>query len=108
MNNPILQVETKKLQFVNNCLCTYYGAHTIVTSCEAVIETTECLTQQKHLKLHALLPDKVKYASDSDLRLSLISLKNTQSALGVHVTKIEKELSNRGVSKYIIHQERDT
>lgn len=68
---------------------------------------TECLTHQRHLKLHALLPEKVKSATDIDLRLSLISLKNTQSALAVHVMKIERELSNRGVSKYIIHQDRD-
>jgi len=69
---------------------------------------TDCLTQQRHLKFHALLPEKLKSATDSDLRLSLISLKNTQSALAVHVMKIEGELSNRGVSKYIIHQDRDT
>jgi hypothetical protein len=69
--------------------------------------TTQSLTHEKHLKLHAILPEKVKIATNNDLRLSLISLKNTQSAIGVHVSKIERELKNRGVSKYIIHQGRD-
>lgn len=81
---------------------------TIVNNFNAVIEMTECLTQQRHLKLRALVPEKLKSATDSDLRLSLISLKNTQSAIAIHVMKIESELSKRGVSKYIIHQERDT
>ena len=73
-----------------------------------VIETTECLTNPKNLKLHALIPERVKSATNNDLRLSLVSLKNTQAALAVHVMKIERELANRGVSKYIIHQERST
>jgi hypothetical protein len=45
--------------------------------------------------------------SDSDLRLSLVSLKNSQAAIGVHIARIEKELSDRGVSRYIIHSDRD-
>lgn len=72
------------------------------------MKTTQSLAHQKHLKLHALVPEKVKKATDSDLRLSLISLKNTQSAIAVHVMNIERELKHRGVSKYIIHQSRDT
>ena len=66
------------------------------------------LTHSKHLKFRALLPDKVKSATDADLRLSLVSLKNALSAISVHVSRIEQELENRHVSKYIIHQERDT
>jgi len=81
---------------------------TIVNNLWMVLDTTETLTDHKNLKLQALLPEKVKSATDTDLRLSLISLKNTQSAIGVHVVRIERELTNRGVSKYIIHQDRDT
>jgi hypothetical protein len=70
--------------------------------------TTVNLNHQRHMKFQAILPDRVKSATDSDLRLSLVSLKNAQSALAVHVMRIERELTSRNVSKYIIHQERDT
>jgi hypothetical protein len=45
-------------------------------------------------------------ATDIDLRLSLISLKNIQTVVTVHATRIERELDRRGVSKYVIHQDR--
>lgn len=73
-----------------------------------VIETTESLSLHKHLRFQTLIPERVKAASDNDLRLSLVSLKNAQSAISVHVMRIERELSSRNVSKYIIHQERDS
>jgi len=61
-------------------------------------------------KIHnfsVILPQKGIRNSDSDLRLSLVSLKNSQAAMGVHIARIEKELSDRRVSRYIIHQDRD-
>jgi len=73
-----------------------------------VMETTANLADQRHLKFQAILPDRVKSATDSDLRLSLVSLKNAESVIAVHVKRIEQELTSRKVSKYIIHQERDT
>ena len=73
-----------------------------------VMETTVNLEHQRHLRFQAILPDRVKSATDSDLRLSLVSLKNAESVIAVHVKRIEQELTSRKVSKYIIHQERDT
>ena len=73
-----------------------------------VMRTTMNLEHQRHLRFHAILPDRVKSATDSDLRLSLVSLKNAESVIAVHVKRIEQELTSRKVSKYIIHQERDT
>ncbi len=54
-----------------------------------------------------ILPQRGVRDSDSDLRLSLVSLKNSQAAIGVHIARIEKELHDRGVSRYIIHPDRD-
>ena len=53
-----------------------------------------------------ILPHRGIRDSDSDLRLSLVSLKNSQATIGVHIARIEKELTDRGVSKYIIHPDR--
>ncbi|MHA1948394.1 MAG: hypothetical protein ACW99G_07655 [Candidatus Thorarchaeota archaeon] len=66
------------------------------------------LTHYQKLKLQAIIPRKKAIVSDGDLRMSLVTLKNAQSVLGFHISRIEKELKKRGVSKYIIHQSRDT
>jgi len=65
-------------------------------------------THQREFKFNVVLPQSTVHASDIDLRLSLVTLKNIQAVVAVHVSKIEKELKKRGVSKYIIHQCRDT
>lgn len=65
-------------------------------------------TQQRQFKFSVVLPQSSVHATDIDLRLSLVTLKNIQSVVAVHASKIEKELKKRGVSKYIIHQCRDT
>jgi hypothetical protein len=60
-------------------------------------------------KIHnfqVILPKRGLKDSDRDLRLSLVSLKNSQAAIGVHIARIEKELADRKTSKYIIHQDR--
>ncbi|MDH4213865.1 MAG: hypothetical protein OEV85_08085 [Candidatus Thorarchaeota archaeon] len=54
-----------------------------------------------------ILPHRGVKDSDSDLRLSLVSLKNSQAAIAVHIARIEKELADRGVSRYIIHPDRE-
>jgi hypothetical protein len=54
----------------------------------------------------AILPQRGLGDTDRDLRLSLVSLKNSQAAIGVHIARIEKELEERKVSKYIIHPDR--
>jgi hypothetical protein len=59
------------------------------------------------LKLHVILPQSTIDATDIDLRLSLVSLKNIQSVVTVHAIKIERELERRGVSKHILHQDRE-
>jgi hypothetical protein len=53
-----------------------------------------------------ILPQKGSGNTNSELRLSLVSLKNSQAAIGVHIARIERELADRRVSQYIIHQER--
>ncbi len=68
----------------------------------------ETMTHYRRLKLHILIPKNNFDASNVDLRLSLVTLKNVQSVVAFYASKIEKELKKRGVSKYIIHQSRDT
>ena len=62
----------------------------------------------RDLKLHVILPRSTIDATDIDLRLSLVTLKNAQEVVTVYTKKIERELEKRGVSKYIIHQHRDS
>lgn len=69
---------------------------------------SKTITQQRELKLCVILPQSNIEATDIDLRLSLVSLKNAQSVVAVHTSRVERELKKRGVSKYIIHQGRDT
>lgn len=75
---------------------------------EMVAVMSEALTDQRKLKFNVVLPQRESNASDIDLRLSLVTLKNVQSVVAVHTSKIERELKKRGVSKYIMHQSRDT
>ena len=75
---------------------------------EMVVVMSEALTDQRKLKFNVVLPQSEVNASDIDLRLSLVTLKNVQSVVAVHTSKIERELKKRGVSKYIMHQSRDT
>jgi hypothetical protein len=96
------------LQIENNCLFTIYTEQIIVTKHKMVMEMTANYVHPRHLKFQAILPNSVRSATDNDLRLSLVSLKNAKSAIAVHAMRIEQELSSRKVSKYIIHQERDT
>jgi hypothetical protein len=69
---------------------------------------SEELTQYHKLTLHAIIPRSKSDASDADLRLSLVTLKNVHFVVAFYISKIEKELKKRGVSKYIIHQSRDS
>jgi hypothetical protein len=73
-----------------------------------VITMSKALMHQREIKFNVVLPQSTIEASDTDLRLSLITLKNLESVVAVHTSKIERELKKRGVSKYIIHQQRDT
>ena len=50
---------------------------------------------RKH-SFSVILPRKLSEHTDSDLRLMLVSLKNTTVAASVHAIKIERELKNRG------------
>lgn len=60
----------------------------------------------KSHSFHVILPHRGLRDSNRDLRLSLVSLKNSQAAIAVHIARIEKELADRKVSKYIIHPDR--
>ena len=52
-----------------------------------------------------LLPSRIQNHDDNDLRLMLLSLKNTRNATVVHIQRIERELSKRGVSKSFIRSD---
>lgn len=63
---------------------------------------TDVISGRKH-SFSVVLPRGVAAHSDSDLKLMLVSLKNTISACSVYVSKIEKELKKRGVVPTILH-----
>ena len=51
---------------------------------------------------NVILPRKLSEHTDSDLRLMLVSLKNTRTAVSVHILRIERELKKRGSSLTIL------
>lgn len=53
------------------------------------------------------LPKNVKEDSDSDLRFMLISLKNAEAVITVHIKKIERELIRRGSRTQILGYPRE-
>jgi hypothetical protein len=54
-----------------------------------------------------LLPKRLKSDSDSALRFQLISLKNAEAALVVHIRRIETELKRRGTHTQILGHPRE-
>ncbi|MHA2312584.1 MAG: hypothetical protein ACXADC_00270 [Candidatus Thorarchaeota archaeon] len=61
---------------------------------------------RKH-SFNALIPKNLNQDSDRDLRLILVSLKNAESAIGVYIQKVEKELMKRGSRTQILGYKRD-
>ncbi|MFX1603174.1 MAG: hypothetical protein ACFFCK_06775 [Promethearchaeota archaeon] len=43
-----------------------------------------------------VLPNSIRTDSDDDLRLELVTLKNAQVTVAVHIQRIERELARRG------------
>ncbi|MFX0046027.1 MAG: hypothetical protein ACFE8Z_09280 [Candidatus Hermodarchaeota archaeon] len=52
---------------------------------------------RKHA-FRVVLPRRLSEEKESDLKLMLVSLKNTRVATSVHIQRIEKELKRRGCS----------
>ncbi|MGY5852938.1 MAG: hypothetical protein RTU92_05165 [Candidatus Thorarchaeota archaeon] len=65
------------------------------------MRTTELIAGHRHA-FQVLLPKRIQSHNDNDLRLMLLSLKNTRNATVVHIQRIERELAKRGVSKSLI------
>ncbi len=61
---------------------------------------------RKH-SFNVLLPKRLKTDTDSALRFQLISLKNSEAALVVHIRRIERELKRRGAHTQILGHPRD-
>lgn len=65
----------------------------------------EAISGRKHT-LNVILPKKVSEHTDSELRLMLVTLKNAMVASSVHISRIEKELKERGVNSSILRSPR--
>ncbi|MFX1272774.1 MAG: 4Fe-4S binding protein [Promethearchaeota archaeon] len=63
---------------------------------------TDAVSGRRH-SFSLMLPRRAAIHSDSDLKLMLVSLKNTISTCSVYVSKIERELKKRGVVPTILH-----
>ncbi|PNX52886.1 MAG: hypothetical protein BV458_07360 [Thermoplasmata archaeon M9B2D] len=61
----------------------------------------EAISGRKHT-LNVILPKKVSAHTDSELKLMLVTLKNAMVASSVHISRIEKELKERGVDPRIL------
>nr|KXH75462.1 MAG: hypothetical protein AM324_15280 [Candidatus Thorarchaeota archaeon SMTZ1-83] len=63
------------------------------------------MSEVSTLRSHAfkvVLPRRISEHSESDLKLMLVSLKNTQVATSVHIRRIERELKRRGCSPMLL------
>lgn len=56
----------------------------------------------RRLAIPVLLPNSIRKDNDNDLRLELVSLKNAQVAVTVHIQRIERELARRGSHRQIL------
>lgn len=56
----------------------------------------------RRLAIPVLLPNSIRKDTDNDLRLELVSLKNAQVAVTVHIQRIERELARRGSHRQIL------
>ncbi|MFW9976268.1 MAG: hypothetical protein ACFFDQ_13435 [Candidatus Thorarchaeota archaeon] len=63
------------------------------------------MSGQKH-SFKVILPEKVNAHTDHELRLMLVSLKNTIVASSVHISRIENELRKRGKVSSILENAR--
>jgi hypothetical protein len=73
---------------------------------EALILHEESQSGRKY-SFPVLLPKRLKTDSDADLRFQLVSLKNAESALVVHIKRIERELEKRGSHTQILGYHRE-
>jgi len=64
-------------------------------------EKVEAIDGRMH-SLKVILPKKLSTHSDCDLKLMLVSLKNTMVTGAVHISRIEKELRRRGIEPSIL------
>ncbi|MFW9945113.1 MAG: hypothetical protein ACFFB7_08955 [Candidatus Sifarchaeia archaeon] len=58
---------------------------------------SEAHTWRKHT-FKVVLPRRLSEETERDLKLMLVSLKNTRVATTVHIQRIERELKRRGCS----------
>lgn len=73
---------------------------------EPLILREKSVRGRKH-SFPVLLPERLKTDSDTDLRFQLVSLKNAESALVVHIKRIERELEKRGSHTQILGYHRE-
>ncbi|MFW9958660.1 MAG: hypothetical protein ACFFCT_11375 [Candidatus Odinarchaeota archaeon] len=62
---------------------------------------TKTISGRKHT-LNVFLPRKIRTHTDSELKLMLVTLKNAIVASSVHISRIEKELEERGSDPRIL------
>ncbi|MFW9961400.1 MAG: hypothetical protein ACFFDV_10295 [Candidatus Thorarchaeota archaeon] len=65
----------------------------------------DAISGRKHT-FNVILPKKVSTHTDSELKLMLVTLKNAIVASSVHISRIEKELKERGVDSRILSSPR--
>jgi hypothetical protein len=72
---------------------------------EVMRDMTEGISGRKHT-LNVILPRKISTHTNSELKLMLVTLKNAMVASSVHISKIEKELKERGIDSRILSSPR--
>lgn len=56
----------------------------------------------RRISLNVLLPLKIHTHTEDELRLMLVTLRNSIVASSVHISRIENELRKRGVDRRIL------
>jgi hypothetical protein len=82
---------------LNHCALSH--VHYLTSRIQSNGKRVDRISNISNWRKHAfsvILPRKLSECDDSDLRLMLVSLKNTTVATSVHIRRIERELENRG------------
>jgi len=88
---------------LNHCALSH--VHYLVSRMKSKERSVDRISNGSNWRKHAfsvILPRKLSEHTDSDLKLMLVSLKNTTIAASVHIRKIERELKERGCNLTIL------
>ena len=97
--------EVEEDHSLNHCALSH--VHYLVSRTKSKAMTDDGINNGSNWRKHnfnVVLPRKLSAHTNSDLKLMLVSLKNTAIATSVHIHRIERELESRGCNLTILRR----